>query len=76
IANFADDAENGLDDIKFALTYPAFIRHTLLRKKNQAMLDNRQLDSIFGLDRNRLPTMEDLSKMQYTEAIIKECSRL
>ncbi|CAI2169731.1 19066_t:CDS:1 [Funneliformis geosporum] len=176
IANFADEAEKGLNDLDFALTYPAFIRHTILRKKNQAMIDNRrkvvetmikiidhrrkeieeisineelrhdmlsslitanterdindskyineeykplnndeisqilleaiiggidttanllcfiiyylchypnvltrlrnELDSIFCLDQNRLPTMEDLSKMQYAEAIIKECSRL
>ncbi|CAG8754728.1 1192_t:CDS:1, partial [Funneliformis mosseae] len=34
-----------------------------------------ELDSIFGLDQ-RMPTMEDLSKMYYTEAIFKECSRL
>ncbi len=36
----------------------------------------QELDSIFGSDQNRQITMEDLSKMHYTEAIIKECSRL
>ncbi|CAI2169968.1 19649_t:CDS:1 [Funneliformis geosporum] len=35
----------------------------------------KEIDSIFGLDQ-RIPTMEDLSKMHYTEAIFKECSRL
>src|ERR1043166_7825202 len=33
-------------------------------------------DSIFGTDRNRPITMEDLSKMRYTEAVIKECARV
>ncbi|CAG8601441.1 5004_t:CDS:1 [Funneliformis caledonium] len=176
IANFADDIEKELDCIKFVLTFPALIRHTILKKKNQAVLNHRrkiietmkkiidyrrkeieatpvedklrhdmltslitanterdinkskymdedhskplnndeisqnlleaisggidttanllcfvvyhlchypnvlarlqkELDSIFGLDQ-RMPTMEDLSKMYYTEAIFKECSRL
>ncbi|CAI2163296.1 6919_t:CDS:2 [Funneliformis geosporum] len=35
-----------------------------------------ELDTIFGSEKNRQITMEDLSKMRYTEAIIKECSRL
>ncbi|CAI2169530.1 7551_t:CDS:1 [Funneliformis geosporum] len=176
IANFVDDVEKGLDHLVFALIFPAIIRHTILKKKNQDMLSHRrkvietmkkvidhrrneientsveeklrhdmltslitanterdvnvskymdddhskplnndeihqillesitggidttanllcfviyylchypdvlarlqkELDSIFGLDQ-RMPTMEDLSKMHYTEAIIKECSRL
>jgi len=36
----------------------------------------QELDSIFGSNQNPQITMEDLSKMDYTEAIIKECSRL
>ncbi|CAG8601478.1 5006_t:CDS:2 [Funneliformis caledonium] len=176
ITQFVEVVEGGFDDIKFALTYPAFLRHTIMKKKNQTMLSNRreyietmvkiidyrrkeientpveeklrhdmltslitanterdineskymdedrskplnndeisqilfeaiaggidttanllcfviyhlchypnvlarlqkELDSIFGLDQ-RMPTMEDLSKMHYTEAIFKECTRL
>src|ERR1043166_5402656 len=36
----------------------------------------QELDSIFGSDQNSQITIEDLSKMHYAEAIIKECSRL
>jgi len=36
----------------------------------------QELDSNFGSDPNRPIIMEDVSKMQYTEAVIKECSRL
>jgi cytochrome P450 len=33
----------------------------------------QELDSIFGFDQNLQITIEDLSNMNYTEAIIKEC---
>src|SRR6266498_2529497 len=143
IENFAELVENELSYFAFTLTYPAFIRHTILKKRNKEMHEKKdktikltmkvinyrrneiehtkpltddqinqillesiiggidttanlmcyivyylchypdalirlrqELDSIFGFDQNRQITMEDLSKMHYTEAIIKECSRL
>src|SRR6266498_2577961 len=177
IENFAELVENELSYFAFTLTYPAFIRHTILKKRNKEMHEKKdktikltmkvinyrrneieqtpvheelrhdmltslitanterdinkyqyndeehakpltndqinqillesisggidttanllcyivyylchypdvlarlrqELDSIFGSDQNRQITMEDLSKMHYTEAIIKECARL
>ena len=177
IENFAELVDNELSYFAFALTYPAFIRHTILKKRNKEMHEKKdktikltmkvinyrrneieqapvheelrhdmltsliianterdtnkyqhndkeftkpltddqinqillesiiggvdttanllcyviyylchypdvlvrlrqEHDTIFGFDQNRQITMEDLSKMHYTEAIIKECSRL
>ena len=37
IENFAVNVDNDLKNLKFALVYPAFIRHTLLKKRNNKM---------------------------------------
>ncbi|CAI2172235.1 12230_t:CDS:1 [Funneliformis geosporum] len=36
----------------------------------------QELDTIFGFEKDRQITVEDLSKMHYTEAVFNECTRL
>ncbi|CAG8669265.1 5018_t:CDS:2, partial [Funneliformis mosseae] len=53
-----------------------FIVYHMAHYPNVLARLREELNTIFGSEKNRQITMEDLSKMHYTEAIIKECSRL
>ncbi|CAG8737999.1 2375_t:CDS:2, partial [Funneliformis caledonium] len=53
-----------------------FVIYHMAHHPNVLVRLREELDTIFDSDNNRQMTMEDLSKMRYTEAIIKECARL
>lgn len=63
----------GHDTTGVAVTYAMFLigHHPAVQDKLHA-----ELDDIFGDDRNRDVTKEDISRMSYTEAVIKETLRL
>ncbi|CAG8656605.1 13166_t:CDS:1, partial [Funneliformis mosseae] len=53
-----------------------FVIYHMAHHPNVLVRLREELDTIMDSDNNRQMTMEDLSKMRYTEAIIKECARL
>ncbi|CAI2162752.1 2298_t:CDS:1 [Funneliformis geosporum] len=53
-----------------------FIVYHIAHYPNILARMREELDTIFGSENNHQITMEDLSKMHYTDSIIKECARL
>ncbi|CAI2169738.1 19070_t:CDS:2 [Funneliformis geosporum] len=63
ITNFVKFIESGFDVIKFALLYLAFLRHTVIKKKNQAMLSNRRnyMETLVKIINHRRNVIENTS---------------